>query len=111
MTKRECFTEIAKLVTHDIVLVNFVENELMLLDKKNKSKSKAQVLAEIETEKLASNIAEMFAGKPTVVFTATEVANAHNVTVQKVTAILTNLVNDEIVKRTVVKGKANFQLA
>lgn len=111
MTKRECFTEIAKLVTHDTVLMNFVENELVLLDKKNKSKSKAQLLAEQETANLTENITEMFVDNPNVIYTATEVATAHKVTVQKVTAILTNLVNDEIVKRTVVKGKANFQWA
>ena len=89
-------------------LTDFVNRELDLLDRKNKSKSKAQIAAEKETFVLTDNIVELFSDNATVIYTATEVANAMKVTVQKVTSILTKLVNEEILVRNVSKGKANF---
>lgn len=109
-TKREYFSEILEMVAENVELANFVNRELHLLDKKNKSKSKAQLEAEANTVALTEKIVDFFKVNPVEKFSATELANANDETVQKVTSILTKLVADEILVRKVSKGKANFSL-
>ena len=109
-TKRDYFTDILAVVKENKELTDFVNKELDLLDKKNKSKSKAQVLADELTMALAENIELMFMDKPLEIFTATQVGQLFGHTVQKVTPILTDLTTRTVIARTEVKGKANFQL-
>lgn len=111
MTKKDYFAMVKEMVSENVELVAFVDKELELLDRKNASKSKAQVAKDEATVKLTADVKAMFEANAEVVYTATEVALAFNVTVQKMTAVLTALVNDKVVAREVVKSKANFKLA
>lgn len=111
MTKKDYFAMVKEMVSENVELVAFVDRELALLDKKNASKSKAQVAKDEATAKLAADVEAMFVANADVAYTATEVAVKFNVTVQKMTAVLTALVNDKVLAREVVKSKANFKLA
>lgn len=110
-TKREYFNELKTIVT-DENLVAFIDHEIELLDKKNTAPRKPTE-KQMENEKIkdyilahldhAMTVSEMLKG-----FLAdypTELSN------QRVTAIVKQLVEDNSVVRTVEKRKAYFSVA
>ena len=111
-TKREYFNELKAIVSDNDALVAFINHELELLDKKN-SAPKNPTAKQIENEKvkdyiLAHLVKPMTISEMLKDFLAdypTELSN------QRVSAIVKQLVEDNAVVRTVEKRKAYFSIA
>ena len=115
-TKRDRFNALLAIpaVTKDIELVEFINHEIELLDKKNTAERKptakqvenagfkADILAwmEPDTKYLSADVAK---GVPSII--------AAGISVNRVTAMLTQLVNDGAVIRTEDKRKSYYSLA
>ena len=90
--------------------VAYLENELVLLDRKNKAPKKA-TKTQIENEALKDKILEVL-GTSDTGMTATQVAEKIGVSVNKASALLTQLKEDNSVVRTIgEKRKAYFSVA
>ena len=110
-TKREYFNELKTIVSDNDALVAFIDHELELLDKKN-SAPKAPTAKQVENEKIKDyilahlvkpmTISEML--KDFLADYPTELSN------QRVSAIVKQLVEDNSVVRTVDKRKAYFSV-
>ena len=108
-TKREYFSELKAIVSDNADLVAFIDHEIELLNKKNAA-PKAPTAKQVENEHIKDFILAHLTAPMTVSemikgFLAdygTELSN------QRVSAILTQLVEDNAVIRTVVKRKAYF---
>jgi hypothetical protein len=110
-TKREYFNELKTIVSDNDALVAFIDHELELLDKKN-SAPKAPTAKQVENEKIKDyilahlvkpmTISEML--KDFLADYPTELSN------QRVSAIVKQLVEDNSVVRTVEKRKAYFSV-
>lgn len=111
-TKREYFNELKTIVSDNDALVAFINHELELLDKKN-SAPKNPTAKQLENEKIKDyilahlvkpmTISEML--KDFLADYPTELSN------QRVSAIVKQLVEDNAVVRTVEKRKAYFSVA
>ena len=115
-TKRDRFNALLAIpaVTKDIELVEFINHEIELLDKKNTAERKptakqvenagfkADILAwmEPDTKYLSADVAK---GVPSII--------AAGISPNRVTAMLTQLVNDGAVIRTEDKRKSYYSLA
>jgi len=109
MTKREVITAMLNDVN---VVANadykaYLENELQLVIKKNTYKSSKPTKAQIENESLKDEILKVL-DKP---MTATEIGSAVGISVNKASALLTQLKEDNSVTREVIKRKAYFSKA
>lgn len=100
-TKKECFAELREIVVEKKDLVEFIDHEIELLEKKNSSKSKAEIAAEKVNAELREKILEMIEKKP---MKTSEIANILKLTSQKITAQLTKMLKADQVIRT-VNGK------
>ena len=110
-TKREYFNELKTIVSDNDALVAFIDHELELLDKKNTA-PKAPTAKQVENEKIKDyilahlvkpmTISEML--KDFLADYPTELSN------QRVSAIVKQLVEDNSVVRTVEKRKAYFSV-
>ena len=110
-TKREYFAELKTIVSDNADLVAFIDHEVELLDKKN-SAPKAPTAKQVENEKIKDyilahlvkpmTISEML--KDFLADYPTELSN------QRVSAIVKQLVEDNSVVRTVEKRKAYFSV-
>ena len=111
MTKRENYAEIRSILVsvNATDLIAFVDHEVALLDKKNKAPKKA-TKTQIENEALKDRILSVLSAseKP---LTATEIATEMGVSVNKASALLTQLREDNSVVRSVEKRKAYFTVA
>lgn len=111
-TKREYFNELKAIVSDNDTLVAFIDHELELLDKKN-SAPKNPTAKQLENEKIKDyilahlvkpmTISEML--KDFLADYPTELSN------QRVSAIVKQLVEDNAIVRTVEKRKAYFSVA
>lgn len=111
-TKREYFNELKTIVSDNDALVAFINHELELLDKKN-SAPKNPTAKQLENEKIKDyilahlvkpmTISEML--KDFLADYPTELSN------QRVSAIVKQLVEDNAVIRTVKQRKAYFSVA
>jgi len=109
MTKREVIIAMLNDVN---VVANadykaYLENELQLVIKKNTYKSSKPTKAQIENESLKDEILKVL-DKP---MTATEIGSAVGISVNKASALLTQLKEDNSVTREVIKRKAYFSKA
>lgn len=111
-TKRDNYSAIRAILEelHKDELINFVNHEIELLDKKNSAKSSKPTKAQIENAGIKDAILEVLtmADKP---MTATEVMKSldGDYSLNKVSALLTQMARtDKSVERTEVKGKAYF---
>ncbi len=109
MTKKETIT--AMLNTPEIVanpdFKAYLENELALVIKKNTYKSSKPTKTQVENETLKDKILEVL----TEPMTATQISEKVGVSVNKASALLTQLKEDNSVIREVVKRKAYFSKA
>lgn len=108
MTKRETITAMLK---DENIIANpdfkaYLENELALVIKKNTYKSTKPTKNQVENEKLKDAILEVLAN--TEKMTATEIGEKIGVSVNKASALLSQLKEDNSVVRTVEKRKAYF---
>ena len=107
MTKKEMFVKIASVCANDSEIVDFCNHEIELLVKKNSYKSTKPTKTQIENEGLKDAILNAL-DKP---MTATEIGNAVGISVNKASALLSQLKEDNSVTREVVKRKAYFSKA
>lgn len=113
MTKRENFNALRTLALGNDELVAFIDHELELLDKKNKAPKKPTD-KQLMNEKIKDTILDnVLVGEP---MTATEIAHAlgdyyGELSTQRVSAIISQLIEDNSLVRTVVKRKAYFSKA
>ena len=107
MTKKEMFSKIATVCSADAEIVEFCNHEIALLVKKNSYKSTKPTKTQIENEGLKDAILNAL-DKP---MTATEISNAVGISVNKASALLKQLHEDNSIVREVVKRKAYFSKA
>lgn len=111
MTKRENYAELRTLALAGARsdLVAFIDHEVELLDKKNKAPKKA-TRTQIENEGLKDRILDLLSASPEPL-TATNIGLALGVSVNKASALLSQLKEDNSVTREVIKRKAYFSVA
>lgn len=107
MTKKEMFSKIATVCSADAEIVEFCNHEIALLVKKNSYKSTKPTKTQIENEGLKDAILNAL-DKP---MTATEIGSAVGISVNKASALLSQLKEDNSVTREVIKRKAYFSKA
>lgn len=108
MTKREFFAELRTRVADNADLVAFIDHEVELLNRKN-SAPKGPTKKQILNEGLKARIMEGIGTEP---MTATDVVNTifgdDTVTIQKASALLKQLVEDNALIKTVEKRVSYF---
>lgn len=111
MTKRENITAMLNdsHIRSNADWVAYLENELVLLDRKNKAPKKA-TKTQVENEAIKDRILDTLKGSAEPM-TATAISEALGLSVNKVSALLTQLKEDNSVTREVVKRKAYFSVA
>ena len=115
MTKREKFEMIAKIeaVASNPVLAEFVEHELELLAKKNASGEGKMTASQKINEGIKAEILEEMSVNPNRLYSVSEMIKAFEcckeLSLPKVTALVTQLVKAEKVVRVEEKRKAYFR--
>ena len=114
MTKRDYFNALLNIaeVKENKSMVDFINHELELLEKKNASKSSAETKTQKENASIKENLLnEMESGKAyTISDMQKELACCKELTNQKISALLRQLIAEGEVKRTEDKRKAYFSL-
>jgi hypothetical protein len=113
-TKRDNFSALLNLaeVKANPKLVEFINHEMELLDKKNSSEKKPtaqQTANEAIKNAILDNMAE--GAKYTITDLIKNVPECADLTNQRVSALVRQLVDDKVVVRTEDKRKAYFSLA
>ena len=108
MTKVEMFEAIKTVVVDNAEMVDFINHEIELVQKRNSRKLSKPTKKQTENLAIKEAIKDMLANADGM--TATEVATAVNVSPAKATALLTQLVKAEEIKRTVEKKVARFSI-
>ena len=112
MTKRDYFNELLNIseVKENKSMVEFINHELELLEKKNASKSNSMTKEQKANEDLKDQIIEeMEQGKKyTVSDMQKELPCCKELSNQKISALIRQLVNEGVVKRVEEKRKAYF---
>ena len=117
ITKRESFAEIREILAElgKDRLVGVMEHELELLAKKNASGSSKPTAVQIVNEGIKSEILECMANEPNRLFTISEMQKVFpccaELSNQRVSALVRQLVNDGKVERLEEKRKAVFRIA
>jgi hypothetical protein len=111
ITKRDYFNELKGLVANRQDLVDFINHELEVLDKKSSTKTPTKT--QIENESLKNVIVEVLTNA-TQPLTINEITNANDKLVglsnQKISALLIQLIGANLVVRTSDKKKAYFSI-
>ena len=113
MTKKEMFAKIATINANDQEIVDFCNHEIELLVKKNASASKKATKNQIANEGIKDEILAVLKDADAGM-TATQISEAFDgkYSVNKVSALLTQLKEDNAVVRTIgEKRKAYFSVA
>lgn len=96
-------------------LIDFIDNEIALLAKKNAPNSKAKTKANAENEARKTAILEVLTAEPNRLFTATEIVavlnDPVNMTSQRVSSLLTAMVAEGTVEKSTEKRKSYYRLA
>ena len=115
LTKREKFEMIAKIeaVASNPILAEFVEHELDLLAKKNASSSGKMTATQKANEEIKEKILENMSLEPNRLFSISEMLKVFPCCVdlsnQKLSALIRQLVDDNKVERIEEKRKAYFK--
>lgn len=109
-TKKDYFNELRTIVSDNEGLVAFIDHELELLDKKNKA-PKLPTKKQVENEDYKDIILDTIDHPMTVSEICKEILGEYDLSNQRVSAIVTQLVEDNALVRTVVKRKAYFDIA
>ena len=114
ITKKEMFTEILALVKDNKAMVDFINHEIELLDKKKSSGSKKAQETKDLNQKLADDlfIALSEMDRPVTIseFQKESDSNVATLSNQKISYLLRILVADGLVVRTEEKKKAYFSV-
>lgn len=117
ITKREKFEMIAKIeeVASNPILAEFVEHELELLAKKNASGTGKQTATQVANEGIKEEILEEMRKEPNRLYSISEMIKVfpccNDLSLPKVTALVTQLAKAELVVRMEEKRKAYFKIA
>lgn len=115
ITKREKFEMLAKIeaVAKNPMLVEFIEHELELLAKKSASGSGKLTATQKENENVKSAILEEMSNEPNRLFSVSEMIKlfpaCNELSLPKVTALVTQLAKADLVERIEEKRKAYFR--
>ena len=115
VTKREKFEMLAKIeaVASNPMLAEFVEHELELLARKNASGTGKQTATQKANEEIKVAILEEMAKEPNRLYSVSEMIKVFpccaELSLPKVTALITQLVNADKVQRVEEKRKAYFR--
>lgn len=111
MTKRDYFNELKGLVANRIDLVDFIDHELELLDRKSSKSSQTKTQKENETIKEKIIVALKEINRPvTVDELRANDANMGEYSNQKLSALLKQLVDTNVVVKTIDKKKSYFSI-
>ena len=116
ITKREKFEMIAQIteVAENPMLAEFVAHELDLLARKNASGVGKQTATQKANEELKSAIVEEMSKEPNRLFSISEMIKIFpccaDLSLPKVTALVTQLAKAEVVQRVEEKRKAYFRI-
>ena len=108
MTKVQMFEAIKAVVADNQEMVDFLNHEIALTEKRNSRKSTGMTKTQKENLEVKSAIVDALVENENM--TATEVANAVGISLAKATALLTQLVKTEKVQRNVEKKVARFSV-
>jgi predicted transcriptional regulator len=117
LTKREKFEMLANIVDvkENPILAEFVAHELDLLAKKNASGQAKQTATQKANEDLKDAILEEMAKEPNRLFSVSEMIKVfpccNELSLPKVTALVTQLAKADLVVRVEEKRKAYFKIA
>ena len=115
MTKRDYFNELLTIaeVKENKAMVDFINHELELLEKKNASKSTTESKTQKANNEIKAKIVEeMVEGKRyTITEMIAELPCCNGLTNQKVLALVRQLKDNGEVNRSEEKGKAYYSLA
>ena len=115
LTKREKFEMIAKIeaVASNPILAEFVEHELDLLAKKNASGVGKQTATQKANEELKSAILAEMSKEPNRLFSVSEMIKifpcCNDLSLPKVTAVVTQMHKANVIERVEEKRKAYFR--
>lgn len=115
LTKREKFEMIAKIkeVAENPILAEFVEHELDLLAKKNASGSGKMTATQKANEEIKGQIMEEMALEPNRLYSVSEMIKCfeccNELSLPKVTALVTQLHKADLIERVEEKRKAYFR--
>ena len=110
MTKKDYYKLLKEKVANDTELVAFIDHEIELLTKKNSAKKKP-TKNQVENVAIKETILNALTETPTTI--SDLMANCvelKGLTNQRVSALITQLVNDNKVVRTTEKRKAYFSI-
>lgn len=110
ITKKEMFNKIKALVKDNAEMVAFLDHEIELVEKKNSAKKKP-TKAQLENANIKDNILNAMANDKA--YTVSEIIELVDLEIsnQRASALLTQLVNDNKIVRSVDKRKAYFTKA
>lgn len=110
LTKKDYFNELKGLVSDRQDLVDFIDHEIELLSKKSSrtTPTKTQVENEKIKEKIVTTLVELdkYATITDIQNTNTELADLSN---QKISALLKQLVDNKVIEKVIDKKKAYFK--
>ena len=101
MTNREFFTAIASNSTLPVELVEFAEQAIVKLDKRNASRSSKPSKTAIANEPIKASIAEYVTAHANAI--ASDIAEACVISTQKASALCGQMVRDNILTACMVK--------
>lgn len=111
ITKRMVLEHLMETYANDTMVVDYAKHEIELLDKKASNKAPTKV--QVENENIKNVIVEVLTNA-TSPMTITDITNANetlvNLSNQKISALLTQLINANLVVRTSDKKKAYFSI-
>ena len=111
MTKRDYFNELKGLVADRTDLVDFIDHEIELLDRKSSKSSQTKTQKENETIKEQIIVALREIARPvTVDELRANDANMGGFSNQKLSALLKQLVDTNVVVKTIDKKKSYFSI-
>ena len=113
MTKREMFAEIRNAVIDNTEMVAFIDHEIELLDNK-RSASKKPTKTQIENEGFKATLMEYFTrvdAPKTIKEIQAEVQEMADLTNQRITHLLSDLVKTGVVTKEYVKKVPYFSIA
>lgn len=111
MTKRDYFNELKGLVADRTDLVDFIDHEIELLDRKSSKSSQTKTQKENETIKEQIVVALKEIARPvTVDELRANDANMGEFSNQKLSALLKQLVDTNVVVKTIDKKKSYFSI-
>lgn len=117
MTKRDYFNQLLSIdgVKKNADLVNFINHELELLAKKNASGTGKLTAVQVANNGIKEEILDCMANEPNRLFTISEMQKVFpccaELSNQRVSALVRQLINDGKVERLEEKRKAVFRIA